>query len=258
MMSSTQRRTFAWPMRSWICLSNSCSIGIGSVIAAVDADERDRAAAADDVDREVQRGAGGRCRRSRISLRGDARRAAARRSSARACRPATPWASMPTASMTASGPRPSVSSRTAAGDVVDGRSGRASRRRATAPRASRSGTRSTPITVPAPQVLGDRARPSRRSGPRPSTTTLPPSGIAAYSTACQAVGSTSDRYRKRSSGGPFGHLDRAVLRLRHAQALGLAARHLAVELGVAEQRGAHALLAHLGRLALRLQARGRT
>jgi hypothetical protein len=32
MMSSTQRLTFAWPMRSWICLSNSVSIGSGSAI----------------------------------------------------------------------------------------------------------------------------------------------------------------------------------------------------------------------------------
>ena len=44
-----------------------------------------------------------------------------------------------------------------------------------------------------------------------------------------------------------------VLRLGHAQELGLAAGHLAVELGVAEQRGAHALLADLGGLALRLE-----
>ena len=60
-------------------------------------------------------------------------------------------------------------------------------------RASRSGTRSTPIT---------RAMPGRSEairvaispiGPSPSTTSVPPSGTAAYSTACQAVGSTSDR-----------------------------------------------------------------
>ena len=30
--------------------------------------------------------------------------------------------------------------------------------------------------------------------PRPSTTSVPPSGTSAYSTACQVVGSTSDRY----------------------------------------------------------------
>ena len=55
-MSSTQRLTLAWPIRSWICLSNSVSIGIGSAIAAVDADQRDRAAAAHRVDRGVERG----------------------------------------------------------------------------------------------------------------------------------------------------------------------------------------------------------
>src|SRR3954454_3384307 len=43
-------------------------------------------------------------------------------------------------------------------------------------------------------------------GPSPSTTTVPPRGIAAYSTACHAVGSTSDRYTYRSSDGPSGTL----------------------------------------------------
>jgi len=43
-------------------------------------------------------------------------------------------------------------------------------------------------------------------GPAPSTSTLPPSGIAAYSTACHAVGSTSLRNKNRSSGGPLGTL----------------------------------------------------
>ena len=54
-------------------------------------------------------------------------------------------------------------------------------------------------------------------------------------------------------GRALGDLDRAVVGLRDAQQLGLAAGDLAVELGVAEQRGALALLAVLGRLALRLQ-----
>ena len=48
-------------------------------------------------------------------------------------------------------------------------------------------------------------------------------------------------------------LDVGELRLRHAQVLGLAAGHLAVELGEAEQRRAHALVAHLGGLALRVE-----
>jgi hypothetical protein len=59
MVSPTQRFTFAWPMRTWICLSNGVSIGRG--------------------------------RRWRRSLPTGA-----------------PWASMPTASMTESGPRPPV------------------------------------------------------------------------------------------------------------------------------------------------------
>ncbi len=40
------------------------------------------------------------------------------------------------------------------------------------------------------------------------------------------------------------------LGLRHSQKFGLPAGHRAVQLGVAEQRGAHALVAHLRRLAL--------
>ena len=52
MMSSTHGVTFAWPMRSWICLSNRVSIGIGSAMPAVDADQRDGAAAPHDVDGE--------------------------------------------------------------------------------------------------------------------------------------------------------------------------------------------------------------
>ena len=54
-------------------------------------------------------------------------------------------------------------------------------------------------------------------------------------------------------GRSVGHLDWAELRLRHAQELGLTAGDLAVELRVAEQRGALALVAHLRRLALRVE-----
>ena len=48
----------------------------------------------------------------------------------------------------------------------------------------------------------------------------------------------------------LGHLDRAKVGLRHAQVLGLPARHLAVELRVAEQGGALLPVPHLGGLAL--------
>ena len=50
-----------------------------------------------------------------------------------------------------------------------------------------------------------------------------------------------------------GHLDVGVLRLGHPQVLSLPAGHLAVELGVAEQGGARALIAVLRGLALALQ-----
>ena len=53
---------------------------------------------------------------------------------------------------------------------------------------------------------------------------------------------------------PLGDLDRPVLRLRHAQELRLTPRHLAVELGVAEQRGARVVVMNLRGLALRLQS----
>ena len=43
------------------------------------------------------------------------------------------------------------------------------------------------------------------------------------------------------------------LRLRHPQQFGLAAGDLAVELRVAEQRGPHPLIAHLGGFALRIE-----
>jgi hypothetical protein len=51
-------------------------------------------------------------------------------------------------------------------------------------------------------------------------------------------------------GRPLRDLDRPVLGLRHPQELGLAARYLAVELGVAEQRRAGPIVADLGGLAL--------
>ena len=54
-------------------------------------------------------------------------------------------------------------------------------------------------------------------------------------------------------GRAVGDHDGAVLRLRHPQVLGLPAGHLPVELREAEQRGAHALVAVLGGLALRLE-----
>jgi hypothetical protein len=51
----------------------------------------------------------------------------------------------------------------------------------------------------------------------------------------------------------LGDLDRVVAGVRHAQVLRLSARHLAVQLRIAVERGPHAVLADLGRLALRLE-----
>ncbi|SLI28208.1 Uncharacterised protein [Mycobacteroides abscessus subsp. abscessus] len=106
-----------------------------------------------------------------------------------------PCASIPTASITASVPRPSVRSRmTSPRSASTAEKSMTSMPRA-ATRDSRSGTRSTPITR-YPRWAATRHAMSP-IGPRPSTVTEPPSGTAAYSTACHAVGSTSERYRNR-------------------------------------------------------------
>ena len=139
------------------------------------------------------------------------------------------------------------------GHVVDGRRRRSSARRGSRARARRSGTRSRPITCSTPSCCAIRHAISP-IGPSPITRPaaalrdlrvldrLPGGG--------QDVGEEQEAIVRRA----LGDLDRPVLRLRHAQELRLAARHLPVELGVAEQRGAHALVADLRRLALRLQA----
>ena len=90
------------------------------------------------------------------------------------------------------------------------------------------------------------------------TATLPPSGIWAYSHRLPGGGQDVGEEQEAVVGRALGDLDRPVVGLRDAQELRLAARHLAVELGVAEERRAHALLAHLGGLALGSAARGRT
>ncbi len=72
-------------------------------------------------------------------------------------------------------------------DLVDERLERARART----RSRRSGTRSAPSTR-WPRCMATRAALSP-IGPCPRTVTLPPSGMPAYSTACHAVGSTSER-----------------------------------------------------------------
>ena len=91
-------------------------------------------------------------------------------------------------------------------------------------------------------------------GPEPTTRSVPPSSTSAYSTACHAVGSTSERKRKRSSIGPCGTLIGSVSPNWHPQQLGLPTGHLPVELAVAEQARAGAGVAVLGGLALAVEA----
>ena len=81
-----------------------------------------------------------------------------------------------------------------------------------------------------------------------------PAGCPAYCTACHAVGQHVGEVDEAVVRRALGHLDRQGVAEGHPQVLGLAARHLAVELRVAEQRGAEAVLAVLGGLALGLQA----
>ena len=65
----------------------------------------------------------------------------------------------------------------------------------------------------------------------------------------QDVGEVGEPVVRRA----LGQLDVGELRLRHPQVLRLATGDLAVELGEAEQRRTHALVAHLRRLALGVQ-----
>ena len=112
------------------------------------------------------------------------------------------------------------------GDVVVARGGRACStpwRRASA---SRSGTRSTPITRPAPRCSAIRHAHLRRSARGRRRRRVPPSGIAGVLDRLpgrrQHVGEVDEALVGRA----LRHLDRAELRLRDAQQLRLAAGHL--------------------------------
>ena len=119
-------------------------------------------------------------------------------------------------------------------------------------RASRSGTRSTTITrTPSRSAMRVAMSPI---GPAPMITSVSSAPTSAYRTACQAVGMTSERKTNRSSERALGHLDRQEVGELHAQQLGLAAGHRAVETAVAQQAGAGALVGVLGGLALAVQA----
>ena len=185
---------------------------------------RDRAAAADDVDREVEgrqpvdAGALHELRRERVGQ--EAGHRLHELGGGRAVR------------LHADGVDDGVGA-AAVGHAADrvgrgrprGRSGRAPRCRAPATRASRSGHQVDPDHAVA-AVLGDAAAhvADRAEAEHDDASRRP--GSSAYSTACQAVGSTSERKTKRSSGGPSGTLIGQRVAERHAQVLGLAARHL--------------------------------
>ena len=148
--------------------------------------------------------------------------------------------------MTASGPRPSVSSRIASAQVVVvlTRSKTSTPARAGPLRAAPArGRRRSPSRR---RGAGRCGRTCRRSGRARGRRRCRRRGIAAYSTACHAVGSTSDRKRNRSSGGPSGTLIGPYCAWGTRRYSAWPPGTCAVELGVAEQRGAGALLAAPG------------
>ena len=153
--------------------------------------------------------------------------------------------------MTASGPRPPVSSR------------------AVSPRSLPCWSRSS-VSTPRPRARGeplghavdadhalalvdrdprghvaDRAEPEHEQGPPVRHAGV----LHRLPRGRQHVGEEQVAVVRR----PLGDLDRQEVAERDAQELRLAARHLAVELRVAEQRRAGPVLADLGRLALRVQ-----
>src|SRR5829696_480287 len=89
-------------------------------------------------------------------------------------------------------------------------------------------------------------------GPRPSAATLPPSGMSAEAAGLPGGGQDVREVDEALVWWTFGDLYVSVVGLGDAQVLGLSAVNVAVELGIAEQRSPHALLANLPRLALGL------
>ena len=97
--------------------------------------------------------------------------------------------------------------------------------------------------APGPRRSPGRRRGAARSGRRAGRPgrgrrrpACRPSGTSAYSHRLPGGRQDVGEVEEPLVGRPVGHLDRAELRLRHAQVLGLAARHRAVERRVAEQR----------------------
>ena len=163
-----------------------------------------------------------------------------------------PCASIPTASITASGPRPSVASRTA--ETTSSCVGRVDDRDASRPRTGEPlGDDVGGEDLLGAEVQGDPGGhvADRAEAEDEHAAVLRDAGVLhRLPGGRQDVGEVDEAVVGRA----VGHLDRQGVAERHPQVLGLTAGHLAVELRVAEQRGAEALLPVLGGLALRLQA----
>lgn len=84
--------------------------------------------------------------------------------------------------------------------------------------------------------------------------TVPPGRKFAYSTRLPGGGQDVGQVDVPLVGRPVRDLDRQAVPEGDPEKLGLPARHLAVQLGVAEQRGSHAAFANLRGFALGLQA----
>ena len=232
MMSSTQRFTFAWPIRSWICLSNIVQHRqrIGGC--------RRRRRKRDVPPRRTSSIAGvSALRRSTPAFSHQLRDRVGEQ-------PGELWASLPTGEPWRLHARRRRSPSRARGrrSLADRLDGVASPWRSIAStpwapaRSSRSRTRSTPITWSAPRCCAIRVAMSRsaRGRARERSAVRDRRVLDGLPRGRQHVGEEEEAVVGR----PLRHLDRPVLRLRHAQVLGLAAGHLAVELRVAEQRRA--------------------
>ena len=179
-----------------------------------------------------------RCRRgTSASRRGG--RGSARPSCGPASASGDPCASMPTASITASAPRPSVR-RARHRRCVPCRRRDVEVEHVDAAVAARSGQAFGHEVDADHRPRSPRWRAIRQAmspiGPRPSTTRLPPGRTSAYSHRLPRRRQHVGEVHEAVVGRALGHLDRPVVGVRHSQQLGLPARHLAVQLGVAEQR----------------------
>ena len=153
--------------------------------------------------------------------------------------------------MTESGPRPPVSSRTSS----RGRRARRGRSLDAVPaaRSSRSGTRSIAEHALGAAVLRDPAGTSRRSARGRARATAAAVGDLGVLDGLPGGGQHVGQVDEAVVGRPLRDLDRAEVRLRHAQELGLPARAPGRRAWCSRRARRRCLLAHLRRLALRLQ-----